>query len=203
MFEYNMLRNLIVLAGLVSTALHAGPPLICHPFEIGSAHSLPWGTSTAGGWDNPDASYDLHRLQADTLALLNPQTAVLARMETIRRAAIYGVQDAAVMKSLLSSLQGRTGKSTALALFDYGYMLATLKQIEWRYKQDLSDGIDGYALVKKALAIEANPEMHFAAAIIASSAPVRPAERNEHLQLARAASSDRTLAQNVSNLFKD
>ncbi len=198
-----MFRNLILLTGFVSMALHAGPPLICHPFEIGSAHSLPWGMSSASGWDNPDTSYDTHRLQADTLALLNPQTAVLARMETIRRAAIYGVQDPPAMKALLSSLQDRTAKSTALALFDYGYTLATLKQIEWRYKQDLSGGIDGYALVKKALAIGANPEMHFAAAVIASSSPVRPAERNEHLQLARASSNDRALAQNVSNFFKD
>ena len=197
-----MLRKLIALAGFVSIALQAGPPLICHAFEIGTDRSLPWGTSSAAGWDNPDTGYDVRGLQGDTLSLLNPRTAILARMETMRRAAIYGIQDPAVVKSLLSSLRERTANNTALALFDYGYMLATLKQIEWRYKQDLSGGIDGYAFVKKALALDANPEMHFAAAIIASSPPARPAERAEHLRLAQAATTDRTLAQNVLNLFK-
>jgi hypothetical protein len=33
----------------------AGPPLLCFPFEIGTAASLPVGT---GGWESIDRSYD-------------------------------------------------------------------------------------------------------------------------------------------------
>ena len=90
----------------------------------------------------------------------------------------------------------------AAAIFDYGYFLSSLKQIEWLYKEDLTGGIDGYQFVQKALAIEPDSsEMHFAAAIMASSPP-RPSERDEHLRKARAARNDSLLAQNLSTHFQ-
>src|SRR5262245_50874940 len=67
----------------------AGPPLICHPIETGDAKSLPWGSSA--DWRAAKPDYDLNRLVEDTLALLTPETPVLARMETLRRATIYAV----------------------------------------------------------------------------------------------------------------
>ena len=78
------LRGALLAAALLfSSAAFAGPPLLCHPFDIGGAASLPWGK----GWNVADRQYDTRRLSADTLGLLGAQTPVIARMETLRRAA--------------------------------------------------------------------------------------------------------------------
>ena len=75
----------LVLA--VAAPALAGPPLLCHPFDIGTAQSLPWdGTK---GWFQGRADYRLEQLVPDTEAILQPGTPVLVRMETLRRAAIY------------------------------------------------------------------------------------------------------------------
>src|SRR2546425_7803398 len=84
-----------VLLGFTTTAF-AGPPLICHPIEIGQAKSLPlidWNQKGTG-------RYDLRNLTRDTLAILNPSTPVLVRMETLRRATLYARQDPQVAKGL-------------------------------------------------------------------------------------------------------
>ena len=93
-----MRRNLLLSISITLTALLfllavqqaalAGPPLVCHPFEIGNARSLPWSGSQ---WRSVDKSYDANRLVEDTRVLLTPQTPVLVRMETLRRATIYAV----------------------------------------------------------------------------------------------------------------
>jgi len=183
----------------------AGPPLICHPYSIGDAKSLPWGTGT--NWDNPDPSYNVKNLPGDTLALLAPQTPVLVRMETMRRAVLYGAADHEAARAILAQLRGRqiaaekSGKSDALAYFDYGYFLATLKQTDFKYKEDLTGGVDGYKYVETALTMNPDSaEMHFAAAIMASW-PSRPAERDEHLRKARAAKDDALLARNLDSHF--
>lgn len=164
------MRKLFVLFALLSMAAQAGPPLICRPYNIGSAPSLPWGSNADAGWDNPDPGYDTHKLSADTLALLSPRTPVLVHKETIRRAAIYGAKDQAALTALVASLRQRaTDQSNALAVFDYGYMLATMKQLEWRYKYDLTGGVNGAILVNKAIAMNHDPEMQSAVPLIADS----------------------------------
>jgi hypothetical protein len=185
---------------------HAGPPLICHPYAIGDATSLPW--TEGSNWDGQSKAYDPTNLAKDTLVILDRATPVLVRMETMRRAVIYGVRDHEAARALREKLKTRadaaekSSQPNALAYFDYGYFLASLKQLEWMYKQDLSAGIDGYEFVKRALAIEPDsPEMHFAAAIITSSPP-RPSEREEHLRKARAARSDGLLARNLHTHFQ-
>lgn len=45
-------RVFVMVLGLGSVAVHAGPPLIWHPFEIGKAKSLPWGGGSS--WNSPD-----------------------------------------------------------------------------------------------------------------------------------------------------
>ena len=80
-----------VLITAISGTAEAGPPLICHPFDAGSAALLPWGPGQ--GWNAPDRAYDVQRLPADTLRLLTPTTPVLARMEIMRRATIYASQN--------------------------------------------------------------------------------------------------------------
>ena len=80
----------------------AGPPLLCHPFDIGSAASLPWnGTSS---WFDGKPDYRLSGLVSDTEALLVPSTPVVVRMETLRRAAIYASRDPQVASALLERL---------------------------------------------------------------------------------------------------
>jgi hypothetical protein len=73
----------VILLGFTTSA-QAGPPLICHPIEIGQAKSLPWvdwNQKASGG-------YDLKNLTRDILAILDSDTPVLVRMETLRRVTI-------------------------------------------------------------------------------------------------------------------
>jgi hypothetical protein len=205
------MRNTLIfglgLAAFATTFVaQAGPPLICHPYSIGGAKSLPWGN--ASDWNTPDRSYNVQNLVNDTLTILDQGPPVLVRMETLRRAVLYGVNDHATARALLERLKDReavtesSAKPTASAYFDYGYFLASLQQINWMYKEDLSAGIDGYEFIQRALVLDPDsPEMHFAAAIITASPP-RPAERDAHLAKARAAKSDALLAQNLATHFR-
>jgi hypothetical protein len=128
----------------------AGPPLLCFPFDIGTARSLPMG---AGNWHATDPSYNIAHLVDDTLALLTPQTPVLVRMETLRRATIYASTDAAVADALLQALQARASKPTAdapLAVFDFGYLVETYREARPVYRAiPAVDRINGYQLVLK------------------------------------------------------
>jgi hypothetical protein len=114
--------------GLAAPVL-AGPPLLCFPLETGGAPSLPW--REGGGWKGMRADYDRARLAQDTLALLGPQVDTLARMETLRRAALYA-HEAGSGRRLLAALEARVQKASgdehARALFDHGYALGTLTQ---------------------------------------------------------------------------
>ena len=84
----------------------AGPPLVCHQFDAGNAALLPWASS-GQGWNTPDRSYDVRNLAADTLELLSPDAPILARMENMRRAAIYAGQDERVAADLLTAVLAR------------------------------------------------------------------------------------------------
>ena len=173
-----MLNKMLVTLGFATFGAiftaQAGPPLICHPYNIGAAQSLPWGTSAAAGWDNPEANYNVQQLSADTLRLLNEKMPVLVRMETLRRAAIYGAKDHRAATELLSNLRKRAEGGDTLALFDYGYFVETIGQLQFKYKDDITNGADGSAFVAKALAREPGSiEMRNAANVIASSKPVK------------------------------
>jgi hypothetical protein len=81
-----MQNSMKILAAMVMLAasVFAGPPLVCHPINIGSAPSLPWTSTT---WNlSGEESYDVSHLVADTLALLGPNTSVLVRMEHVAQA---------------------------------------------------------------------------------------------------------------------
>src|SRR5882672_3899519 len=94
------LHLLLALAAAIFVARPAlaGPPLICFPFEIGTAKSLPIGT---GGWHAIDNRYDTSHLVDDTLALLTPKTSIVTRMETLRRATLYAAKDPRIAATLL------------------------------------------------------------------------------------------------------
>ncbi len=181
-----LLMSFTLGAGLFEAL--AGPPLICHPYDIGTARSLPWGSDTKRGWDNSDPRYDVRGLSADTLRILDANAPVLVRMETLRRAVIYGEKDHAAASALLRTLAQRATEegASALADFDYGYIVATVNQMQWMYKDDITRGADGYVFVLKALAKDDSPEMHYAAAmIVADRQHPRHGDYEEHLRKAK------------------
>ena len=187
----------IMLFVLVTSAL-AGPPLICHRIEIGTARSLPW-TGTA--WNlSGNENYDTKNLVRDTLAILDSNPPVLVRMETLRRATLYAREDPQAAKELLIRLHARTEarQADALAWFDAGYLAAAYGQ--W-LKQNPAAGLDAYSLVQKAISLRGNdPEMEFAAALITLNGPER--DHQEHARRAIAgAKADPLLAQNLSRSF--
>ena len=192
----------VVLVGFTSYA-QAGPPLICHPIEIGQAKSLPWIDWNQKG----TVGYDLKNLTRDTLAILDSSAPVLLRMETLRRATIYARQDPQVAKELLTRLQARSANSTdsglseALAWFDVGYLIETYQQWIGKAEPNPAAGLDGYAWVKKAVRLRGqDPEMEFAAALITLTGP--ESDHREHARKAMAgASNDPLLAQNLASDF--
>jgi hypothetical protein len=191
-----------VALALPTTAV-AGPPLLCHPFDIGEAASLPWSGSH---WRDSSPQYEISRLTIDTLALLTPTTPVIVRMETLRRAAIYATRDERVARDLLSRLMDRvraaeaSGKADAMALFDAGYLAETFKQTSVHVGglAAVADSIDGYELVKRSLAIRGiDPTIEFAAALM-TAGPSRKAAHAEHKRKAQAgAVADALLARNL------
>lgn len=90
---------------ILSTPALAGPPLVCHPINIGSAQSLPWSSTT---WNlSGQETYNVNHLVSDTLALLAPNTPVLVRMETIRRAVLYNQKSPTIAKDLFNAIESR------------------------------------------------------------------------------------------------
>ena len=200
---------------LFANAVQAGPPLVCHAFEIGQARSLPLAGHS---WNlSGSENYDTKNLVKDTLEILRPTTPVLVRMETLRRATLYARKDPIAAKELLTKLYSRAdstesaGHPDALAWFDAGYLVETYEQWIGRDLPHLTDGMrldanpafgmDGYAMVKKAIALRGDDaQMEFAAALITLSGP-----GDEHARHARkaiaGAKDDALLAQNLATHF--
>jgi hypothetical protein len=198
-FAAGLLALLIVVAGVA----FAGPPLICHAFDIGSAKSLPW---ISHDWNlTGTETYDTSKLASDTFAILATNSSVLVHMETLRRATLYARKDPAAAKDLFTFLTAGTksvqsGAPPALYYFDVGYLAETYKQ--WlEPSQNPARGIDGYALVKQAIQLRGHdPEMEFAAALLTLSGPA--SEHRDHVQKAMAgAKTDALLTQNLSSHF--
>ncbi len=160
---------------LVEQVPLAGPPLICHPIEIGNSRSLPWGD--ASDWRAVKRDYDLNRLVEDTLALLTPDTPVLARMETLRRATVYAVwarhdrevgftvKNEKAADELLTRLMDRIRESVRnnqfymIALFDAGYLQSCYQQANYHSGKSANNSAnpvksansEGYSMMRKAL----------------------------------------------------
>src|SRR5882757_1320083 len=212
--------GLIAALLCLATVAQAGPPLICHTIEIGQAKSLPW---ISHNW-NPSGGeiYDTKNLVRDTLEILAPDTPVLVRMETLRRATLYARKDPAAAKELLARLHSRatsadsSGHPDALAWFDVGYLTETYKQWIGQNLPHMTDGmrmdsnpaagLDGYALVKKALAMRNtalhgdDPQMEFAAALITLSGPEEE-HRQYTLKAVAGGKGDALLALNLASRF--
>jgi hypothetical protein len=204
---------LVALLGVAAPAL-AGPPLLCHPFDIGSARSLPWDGTNA--WWQGRADYNLQNLVADTEAILTPSTPVIVRMETLRRAALYASLDDKVAARLLSSVAtrahaGAQGAASANALFDAGYLTETYRQIAvLRGERQFADrartiaGVigqaDGTAMLNRAIALRPDDaSLRFAAALVAATAD-RTAYRDHAARARKGAAEDALLARNIDKL---
>jgi hypothetical protein len=193
----------------------AGPPLLCHPFDIGNASSLPWNDNN--NWHQGRSGYDVRHLVSDTEALLTPATPVIVRMETLRRAVLYASQDVAVTRALLQRMTERaaaaesSGRASALAYLDAAYVSEAIHEVsllqempEFRDRapavRDIVAPGAGYALIQKGLSI--SPEdaaLHFAAALIAAGTN-RQAYLS-HASKARAgAGTDALLARNIQHV---
>lgn len=194
---------LLTLFLFTSSAL-AGPPLICHSFDIGDAKSLPW---ISHSWSlTGTESYDTKNLPGDTISILDSDPTVLIHMETLRRAALYARKDLFASKQLLTKLVARAdffnnSTQAAMASFDAGYFAETLKQLWDLPGPNPAQGFDGYALVKKAMQLRGNdPQMGFAAALITLNGPI--SEHQDYAQKAvSGAKTDLLLARNLATHF--
>ena len=203
-------RSLTLSAAMVlglALPVLAGPPLLCFPFDIGTARSLPW--QGGAGWRNMQPGYDTARLADDTLALLTPETPVLVRMETLRRATAYATLDARAGRTLLERLDARMNAAgpdrhaRALALFDAGYLVEAFRQARpvSVTTADVVGARRGYPLVAESLALTGDdPAMAFAAALMTDGGSASPTQR-AHAQRARSGvTRDAMLARNISHL---
>jgi hypothetical protein len=184
----------VVLAG--AGCAFAGPPLICEKFELGNSKSLPW--KNGGDWQGADPSYNVSRLSEDTLALLTPTLPIRARMETLRRAAIYAAREAGLADQITARLLARiadgvvSGKKEPLAWFDAGYFVETVRQASFVYRYDMlspaersawqirgdTPAFDGYPWVQRAMEL-GGKDMSFAAALMTE---IRNADRQASAQ---------------------
>jgi hypothetical protein len=190
----------------------AGPPLLCHAYDIGSAKSLPWVGEKSWFEGRPD--YNIQNLVPDTEALLTPSTPVIVRMETLRRAAIYASTDPKIANALLKRLISRAeaseekGQPDALAYLDAAYLAGAFNELtmmaqskEWEGRAAVARSakgtLDAYALIRKSVALRpGDPAIQFAAALISSDE--HRGEYPAHAAKARAgAGSDALLARNI------
>jgi hypothetical protein len=203
------LSAVLAAAVLLATPAFAGPPLLCFPFEIGSAKSLPMGK----GWETVDRSYDASHLIADTIALLTPETPVIVRMETLRRATVYVAKNPQLAGALLDALETRAGRPDAkagYAVFDFGYLAETYKQASWMPGDSApaaamhkaiarAKEIDGYMLVQKAQTLTGDKSMAFALVAMSVDRTRGPEALRTNLADAReAAKTDESVRSNLA-----
>src|SRR5260221_3263478 len=188
-------------------------PLLFHPFDIGSARSLPWDGNA--GWFQGRGDYPIAQLVGDTEAILQPGTPVVVRMETLRRAAIYASQDPAVASALVETLAMKAGKGQTatdpLAALDAAYLIEALHQItmlgqsgEFRdrvsgVKRVLADHDAAPFVAQAVQARPSDPAVAFAAALITMGKD-RQASRAYAARARAGASQDALLARNINHL---
>jgi hypothetical protein len=209
--------TLIAVFAVLSIAAPAlaGPPLLCHAYDIGSAKSLPWVGEKSWFEGRPD--YNIKNLVPDTEALLTPSTPVLVRMETLRRAAIYASADPTVANALLKRFISRAeaaeekGQPDALAYLDAAYLAGAFNEFtmmarskEWESRAAVARSakgtLDAYTLISKSVALRpGDAAIQFAAALISSDE--HRGEYAGHAAKARAgANSDLLLARNLTHV---
>ena len=206
-----LLMTLLAVGGASILAVDA--PLLFAMFDIGSAQSLPWGATD--NFIGISDDYDVHRVVADTQALLIAETPTIVRMETLRRAAVYASRDRRVAEQLVAFVTGRIasvprpGYQDALAIFDAGYVIEVLKELEefapgskvfWRFDRaivGLTRPYDSRALLEQSATMRPHDgAMQLAAALVLPATEAEP-----YLSRARASAvGDALLANNLARL---
>jgi hypothetical protein len=182
---------------VLGARIHAGPPLICHGIDVPEGKSLPWGADTF----TKSSSYNASNVVHDALELLAPQTPVLTRMETLRRATLYIDRNKSQADELLGHLMARAldaeaaGKPESLAWFDAGYIVQCYRQTGTPRsfgpavtKGEGASSIEGYSWVARAIALQGakvDPALEVAAALV--TADSRAPEHEQHMKNAAAA----------------
>jgi hypothetical protein len=215
----NLVHSLqLLMMGLVFAASAcAGPPLLCDPFDTAGATTLDWGKR---GWNDALPGYDLDQLWQRTEALLAPKTPVIARMETLRRAAIYASRRGRIVRRLDAALEARIAAASdegakALALFDAGYFRETLQEIVRLQSYDMP-GVgrvdvealralhrrgDGSERIARALALRpGDASMHFAAALVAVADERADVHARHVAEALAGANADRVLLLNIDRI---
>jgi hypothetical protein len=212
-----MRQTVVLLAALLLCATASlgavEAPLLFAVFDIGPAPSLPWNAPQNFLGIRDD--YDLHRVVADTSALLTPATPTIVRMETLRRAAVYASRDREVTRQLVALVVGRVtvlptpGPPEPMALFDAGYVIEVLKELQrfglgtktfWALDSaivGITRPFDGRALLEQSAALRPNdPSIQFALALMMPAKAAEP-----YLRKAReGARDDVLLANNLARL---
>jgi hypothetical protein len=199
----------------MAAPVFAGPPLLRHAYDIGTAKSLPWIGEKSWFEGRPD--YNVKNVVADTEALLTPSTPVIVRMETLRRAAIYASTDPQVANALLKRFITRaeaseaSGSPDALAYLDAAYLAGAFNEFtmlaqsaEWASRaavaRQVKGSLDAYALIAKSVALRpGDPAIQFAAALI-SSDEHRGAYAGHAAKARAGADADMLLARNLSHV---
>jgi hypothetical protein len=199
-----VLSSLAVLL-MFGNAVFAGPPLICHPFDIGNAKSLPF---ISHDWNlSGGENYNMQDLANDTVAILNGSQVPLVHMETLRRATLYARKDSLAAKQLLLKIVARarsseaTSAPDAFALFDAAYLAEAYKQWLGEKGENPANGLDSATWIQKAMQIRPNDaQLAFGAALITLRGT--ETEQHEYAQRATAgAKNDALLARNLSTHF--
>jgi len=205
----------IVVFGALSA--FAGPPLLCHRFDLGDAQTIPFGEES---WSDIQSGLSAEEIVVQTLDVLSPSAPILVRMETLRRASIYakkidGVGAGLLMQLLARQLrEGADNRAHALLQFDVGYLLATCEQLGGR-SPGLPDwlggapalpslqNVSGYDLLRRAEPLLGeDPQFHFACAVV--TAYPRESRFTDHLRCAIEGTEDNTpLARNIVAVFGD
>ena len=136
----------------------AGPPIVCHPFEIRGVESLPWGS----GAFQSKRGYDTKKLVGQTVECLDGQVSTIARMETLRRAAVYVDGNRDLGLELLSRLCWRAmdaeaaGKPDAAAWFDAAFLVACYEEMGPNVigKAGIAESVPAYAWMQRAVKLD-------------------------------------------------
>lgn len=197
----SVVTSLLIAFTLVAAVpAFAGPPLLCHPYDIGTAKTLPWGA----GWMDESPGYDLSRLVGDTETLLTPTTPVIVRMETLRRASLYASRNPQIAASLVDRMSARAVHGDPLALVDVAYTGEALREAALVTHQDaiaaVAKSIDPWSLIDKSIAARPDdPSIQFAAAMI-YAAKDRTLSQAHAEKARQGAKGDALLARNLDHL---
>ncbi len=178
-----------ILVTMSAVRASAGPPTICVPLETRSYRVLP-----------EDAP--VSKIVASTLRTLDADLPVIARMETLRRAALRLQGNTSEARQIMIELMARTldreaaGRHEAVAWFDAGYFARCCEEAGVFGRESAlgaKNGIAGYAWIERALRLddERRASMHLAAALM--TATTLDDRCPTHLRLAASAESDEPL----------